>query len=117
MLLAVVDIMCTIPLGVYTIYIATKGVPLSPWISWEDTHYDFGRVAKIPTLFWRGDPSFQIGVELTRWLPVFCALLFFALFGFASEAKKHYALAFWWVAKKFGFNRPSAKGTKASLPG
>ncbi|KAF9462769.1 STE3-like pheromone receptor [Collybia nuda] len=116
MLLAVVDILCTIPLGVYTIYIATKGVPLSPWVSWEDTHFDFGRVVKIPTLFWRSDPSFQIGVELTRWLPVFCAFLFFALFGFASEAKKHYAMAFWWVAKRFGFNRPSAKGTKATFP-
>lgn len=116
MLLAVADIMCTIPLGVYVIYIGNKDVSLAPWISWSDTHYNFGRVAQVPALFWRSNKSFLISVELTRWLPVFCAFVFFALFGFASEAKKHYAIAFWWIAKWFGLKRPATQGNKTSLP-
>ncbi|KAG7442035.1 uncharacterized protein BT62DRAFT_1079571 [Guyanagaster necrorhizus] len=46
---------------------------------------------KIPALIWCSDYSYEISVELTRWLSVFCAFLFCALFGFASEAKKPYS--------------------------
>ena len=107
-LLTIIDIMCTVPLGIYSIYIGNKGVGLAPWISWEETHYNFSRVALVPSLIWRSDPSFQTSVELTRWLPVLCAFLFFALFGFAEEAKKHYKSAFWAVLKPFGVHpRPS----------
>ncbi|KAK7046041.1 a-factor receptor [Paramarasmius palmivorus] len=120
MILAFVDIMFTIPLGVYVIYIGTHGVPLQPWISWEETHFEFWRVRLIPALFWRSNPTLQTSVELNRWLCVLCAFLFFALFGFASEAKKNYNLAFWWVAGKFGFqprtNSPPAKTPRFSLP-
>lgn len=117
MLLALIDMMLSIPLAIYSTYIANKGVGLAPWISWEETHFNFARVALVPAIFWRSDKSFQTSVELTRWLPIFCAFLFFALFGFASEARKQYSTAFWWVAKRFGFNRPVTKSVKASLPG
>ncbi|KAF8963261.1 STE3-like pheromone receptor [Flammula alnicola] len=108
-LLALIDMMCTLPLGIYSIYIGNKGVGLAPWISWEDTHFNFSRVALVPALIWRSDPSFQTSMELSRWLPVVCAFLFFALFGFAAEAKKHYKLAFWAVMKVFGIRPAPAK--------
>lgn len=116
-LLAVVDIMFTIPLGIYSIYIGNKGVGLAPWISWEETHFNFARVAQVPTLFWRSDRSTETAVELTRWLPVFCAFLFFALFGFAAEAQKHYRLLFWRIAGVFGFRPSSTANSKGSLSG
>ncbi|KAK0219089.1 putative pheromone receptor [Armillaria fumosa] len=115
MILSLADMFCTIPLAIYTMYIGAKGVPLAPWISWEDTHYDFGRVGKIPALIWRTDRSYDITVELHRWIFVFCAFIFFALFGFANEAKKHYRMAFWAVAKRFGF-QPKVQTPKMSLP-
>ncbi|PBK68296.1 STE3-like pheromone receptor [Armillaria solidipes] len=115
MILSLADMFCTIPLAIYTMYIGAKGVPLAPWISWEDTHYDFGRVGRIPALIWRTDRSYDITVELHRWIFVFCAFIFFALFGFASEAKKHYRMAFWAVAKRFGF-KPKVQSPKMSLP-
>jgi len=93
MLLATIDMMCTVPLGVYTIYLGNQGVQLAPWISWEDTHYDFSHVGRVPNALWRSDSSFRTSVEMTRWLPVLCALLFFALFGFAQEARKVYKKA------------------------
>lgn len=118
-LLALIDIVLTTPLSIYSIYIANKGVGMAPWISWQDTHFNFGRVGLVPALIWRGDRSFEISVELTRWLPVFCAFIFFALFGFAAEAQKHYSLFFRWVAKLLNFNAQSSTGAKinASLPG
>ncbi|PPR02533.1 hypothetical protein CVT24_001959 [Panaeolus cyanescens] len=110
-LLAVVDVLCTMPLAIVSVYRGTKGVGLAPWISWEDTHYDFGRVGTIPAVYWYNDANFHAAVELTRWLPVVCAFLFFALFGFATEAQKHYKLAFWAVMKVFGI-KPKQTGLK-----
>lgn len=117
MSLSIIDMMCTVPLGVYSIYIGNKGVSLAPWVSWEDTHFNFSRVGVVPSLIWRSDPSFQTSVELTRWLPVVCAFLFFALFGFASEAKKHYKMVFTLVAKPLGFGQPPKVPPKTVLPG
>ena len=107
-MLALIDIMCTAPLAIFSIYISNKGVGLAPWISWSDTHYNFSRVSLVPAIIWRSDPSFRMSVELTRWLPVVCALVFFALFGFASEARKFYKNVFCGLLKVF-------KGRSASV--
>lgn len=113
---SIIDMMCTVPISIYSIYLGNKGVGLAPWISWENTHFNFSRVGLIPTIIWRSDPSFRQSVELTRWLPVVCAILFFILFGFASEAQRHYKLAFWAVMKLFGIHPHSAISTKKVLP-
>ncbi|GAW04836.1 pheromone receptor [Lentinula edodes] len=109
MLLALVDIMCTIPLGIYIIYVDLKGIALQPWISWADTHFDFSRVVLVPAVVWRSDPATVVALELNRWVPIFCALIFFALFGFAEEAMKNYRRVFWFFARPLGF-RPSSEG-------
>nr|AGL08103.1 pheromone receptor [Lentinula edodes] len=95
MLLALIDIMCTIPVGIYIIFIGLDGVPLAPWISWNDTHFDFNRVVLIPSAVWRSNTSNYTAVQINRWLPIVCAFIFFALFGFAEEAMKNYRRAFW----------------------
>jgi pheromone a factor receptor len=106
MLLAIIDILCTVPLGIFTLYFGVKdGGGLRPWISWENTHYNFSRVVLVPSAFWRRDPNFEVSVELTRWLPVVCGFIFFALFGFAAEAKKVYMTTFWGTAARLGFER------------
>ncbi|KAK7046047.1 a-factor receptor [Paramarasmius palmivorus] len=116
MILALVDIMFTIPLGAYVVHIGTQGVILRPWISWEDTHFNWLRVNRFPALIWRSDRDYYISMELSRWLGPFCALVFFALFGFASEAQKNYRIAFWWVARCFGYKQPARKNGGISIP-
>ena len=115
-LLAVLAVLCIVPLGIYSIYVRNKGVGLAS----EVTHFNFSHVNLISTLTWRNDPYFLVSVELTRWLPVVCAFLFFVLFGFASEARKQYSRIFGGIMKRFGI-RPfaaSAKGsTKILIPG
>ncbi|KAF9040039.1 pheromone A receptor-domain-containing protein [Panaeolus papilionaceus] len=115
-LLALVDVLCTLPLGIYSVYSGNKGVGLAPWISWEDTHYNFSRVGLVPTVYWYNNTDFHTAVELTRWLPVVCAFMFFALFGFATEAQKHYKLAFSGIMKLFGI-KPKPSGLKSLKAG
>lgn len=113
MVLALIEMMCTIPIGIYSIYIDNKGVTLEPWTSWANVHFGFSFVSQIPAVVWRSDPAFRTSVELTRWLFPVCALLFFALFGLQGEAWRHYVQAYWRVAKIFGIFPPL---TKTSLP-
>lgn len=104
MALAGVEAACCIPLSITTIVLNATRAPVYPWISWDDTHYGFSRVDQIPAVLWRSDPNANTGLEMTRWLVVVCGLVFFAFFGFADEAQKHYKLAFNSVAKRVGLS-------------
>ncbi|KAL4061746.1 pheromone A receptor-domain-containing protein [Scleroderma citrinum] len=103
MLLAIIEMMCTIPVGICSVYLANVGVPLEPYISWENVHYGFSYVGFIPSIEWQSSPSFRASVEMTRWLFPACAFLFFVLFGFASEARKSYAMAYSNVLQLLGY--------------
>jgi pheromone a factor receptor len=54
-------------------------------------------------MIWKSDPNANTGIEMTRWLVVVCGLIFFAFFGFADEAQKHYKIAFDSVVKRVGY--------------
>lgn len=107
MMLAISEMICTIPISIYSFYISSAGVPLQPWISWADTHYGFSYVGQIPAAEWMGDPNYRIAVELTRWLFPASALWFFLLFGFGTEARKNYRIAFLRAARFFGYKPAS----------
>ena len=107
MMLALSEMMCTVPISIYSTYISNKGVPLQPWVSWADTHYDFSYVGQVPAVVWRSDPNYRIAVELTRWLFPASAFLFFLLFGFGAEARKNYCATFLRVVKCLGYNSAS----------
>jgi len=125
MLLAGIDLCCTVPLSIHTIYLNAVGDPdgVSPWVSWEETHYDYSRVIQYPRVIYSLDQSGLVSLELTRWLIVVCAILFFGFFGFADEAKKHYRIAFTSVAKSVGystidsFQSPSSATFSGKFPG
>ena len=105
MALASVEIMCTVPITTSYIVTNATGGRLSPWISWEDTHYDFDRVDQYPTLFWRSDSTIAQQIDLERWLFVVCAFLLFFFFGFAEEVRKLYGPSFQYVCKRMGIYR------------
>ncbi|KAI0040540.1 STE3-like pheromone receptor [Auriscalpium vulgare] len=105
MLLACIEMSCAVPLTAFSIHINTSGVSLAPWISWADTHFDFGRIDKVPSSVWRSDHAFKVSVEMGRWIYPTCAFIFFALFGFASEARKHYRQAWVWLAPRIYLSR------------
>ncbi|KAJ7020815.1 pheromone A receptor-domain-containing protein [Mycena alexandri] len=104
MCLASTDLMFTIPLAIWTLWVNVKVVGISPWISWADTHSNFSRVVSVPGIFWRTEPYTVASLETTRWATIACALLFFGYFGFADEAIKNYRTAFNSVAKRMGYS-------------
>lgn len=109
MLLSCLEMALTLPLSIYSIYINTSGVPISPYKSWSDTHYQFWMVLQIPAFVWQGDQANAIAVEMGRWIYPCAAFLFFALFGFAEEARRHYRAAFWCVVRPFSL-KPCHEG-------
>ncbi|KAI0698257.1 pheromone A receptor-domain-containing protein [Cytidiella melzeri] len=97
MLLSCLEMSCTIPVSVYSVYIITEGFTIAPWISWADTHYNFSFVEQVPAIAWRSNTHEMISMEMSRWVYPCASLLFFALFGFADEARRHYRKAFSWL--------------------
>jgi hypothetical protein len=106
--LATTEILLNTPVSVYGIYLNIVDNPIQPWKGWADAHFNYSAVDLIPAFEWRSTFTSEISLELSRWSLVFCAFLFFGFFGFADEARKRYRLAFWAVAKPFGFT-PSTK--------
>ncbi|RDX44930.1 STE3-domain-containing protein [Lentinus brumalis] len=114
MALSTTSLLLLIPISTYGIYLNVTTQPLGPWRSWSDTHFDFGRIEQIPALVWRSSSAAVVAHELNRWLSPACSIIFFIYFGVASEARRNYALAFWFVLGKFGI-KPKPKGQKAGL--
>ncbi|KAJ7035381.1 STE3-domain-containing protein [Mycena alexandri] len=104
MCLASTDLFLGVPASTFVLWVNVKVVGLSPWISWDNTHSHFSRVASFPGILWRSDPFSAASLETTRWLAVGCAFIFFAYFGFADEAFKNYRCAFFTVAKRMGYS-------------
>ncbi|KAH7869343.1 pheromone receptor [Lentinula edodes] len=92
MALAMTEMICTLPLTILLIWLSATQSPVQPWISLANTHIDFSRVAQYPSVLYDADPLFVMGILFTRWASVACALIFFAFFGFAEEARRHYVL-------------------------
>jgi pheromone a factor receptor len=98
MALACTEILCTTPLGTaVTSLNIRQGV--SPWKSWDDTHFGYSRIDQVPRLLWRQNRGSVIGLELNRWLAHVCAFVFFMFFGFVQEARRNYRSAFLAVKK------------------
>ncbi|KAG2056536.1 STE3-domain-containing protein [Suillus hirtellus] len=102
--LAGIEMLCTVPMGAYVVYLNATAQPVYPWISWANAHYDFSRVEQIASIFWRENDDLVLSLELSRWLLVVCAFVFFGFFGFADEARKNYRLAYVSVAKRVGLS-------------
>ncbi|KAF8153834.1 pheromone A receptor-domain-containing protein [Crassisporium funariophilum] len=107
MCLAGIEVICTVPLGCYAVYLNAADHGIRPWKGWADTHAGFSRVDQIPAILWRSNEITEISLELTRWLAPICAVVFFGFFGFAEEAKKNYRSAIQSVAKRVGISTGS----------
>ncbi|RXW19560.1 hypothetical protein EST38_g6283 [Candolleomyces aberdarensis] len=114
MVLAGIEMACTIPLGCWVIAVSVMA-GVFPWLGWADTHRDISRVEKIPAILWRNDPAGNSGLEFTRWSIVVCAIVFFAFFGFADEARKNYRSAVESFAKKMGYSTFSLVGSRSGV--
>jgi len=84
------DLLCITPLSVFQMVLNATAQQLDPWVSWEDTHFNFSRVRLTPVVMWTMNRWLVVGIQFNRWSGPFCAFIFFAFFGFAVEARKNY---------------------------
>jgi pheromone a factor receptor len=103
MFLASIEILFTIPICIWIICMNAR-IGIEPWISWADTHSNWNVIQKFPAFIWRGNTTHALLYELTRWLYVLAAFVFFGFFGFADEARKNYRNMFSSVAKRVGYS-------------
>jgi pheromone a factor receptor len=101
-MLAFADLFFTTPLTVWGVVNSAALVPISPWISWADTHAGYDRFNQYPWVVVKLSPVLVSQLEINRWSAVLCALIFFGFFGFADEAKKNYRLFVSTVSKRLG---------------
>ncbi|KAF9221767.1 STE3-domain-containing protein [Gyrodon lividus] len=109
--LAGIEVLCTVPLGAYSIYLNSTAEPIQRWVSWANTHYDFSRVGQYPSVVWHENQLTIISIQLSRYFIIICALVFFAFFGFADEAMRNYRLAYQSVTKRVGLSTASFSAT------
>ena len=109
----------SLPLHFYQIYFSIL-VGVQPWISWANTHSDYSRVGQFPSIIWRATPTAEASLEINRWLIITSAVVFFAFFGFAEEARKHYRLAYTVATQRLhlsglSFSRNSTRSLTSSF--
>lgn len=114
MALATVELLCTTPMSIWSIVLTLRSGPLQPWKGFADAHFHYSQVFQVPAIEWRADHNQAVSLELFRWSLPFCALVFFGFFGFADEARKHYRLAFWSVARRFGVSSGISSSASSS---
>ncbi|KAI0078437.1 STE3-domain-containing protein [Panus rudis PR-1116 ss-1] len=105
MAMAVIEMLSTVPLGIYTI-VGNVQIGIYQWKGFADLHSGFDRVRQFPLAFWQEtwDDASKRSLEFNQWAFVVCALVFFLIFGMAEEAKKHYRAAYTSVAKRVGLS-------------
>jgi hypothetical protein len=66
-------------------------------------------------MLWRADKAIERDLEMSRWLFLVCAFVFFGFFGFADEARKNYRMAAVFICEKvFRFTPSWASGFSGS---
>ena len=101
--LATIEIACTVPLASWNLYMQSRS-PLYVWKGLADLHYDFSRIGQYPAIIWLNNPLSKAAILFDIWDIIICAFIFFAFFGCAEEARKHYSMAATTVAKRVGLS-------------
>ena len=102
MAISATEILGTIPLGTLIIVKNAK-LGVHPWKGWAKTHEQYSVVYQIPAFIWKNFPDSVFALEMYRWLLVLCAFLFFALFGFADEARRNYRSVYASITSRIGY--------------
>ena len=109
MALAAVNVLFTLPLTICTLVInLRKG--LYPYRGFADLHTGFGRVNSVAAVVWQQKAA-AVAMKFRAWRPILCALFFFLIFGFTTEARAHYKATFLWTSGCFGIRRRRAPKT------
>jgi pheromone a factor receptor len=109
MALAATEMMFSLPLSLFFLTSSLQNASLKPWISWDDTHLDWGFIGFVPRAFFDATPGVRTQIDLSRWVTPAGAFVFFAYFGLAGEASEEYRKIFWRMVKPLGLKPSTPK--------
>jgi hypothetical protein len=110
MVVSAVEILGTIPLAIFYMVHSSKS-DVTRWRGWAYTHEDYSAVYQIPASIWKNNSDSVFDLEMYRWSLVLCAFLFFALFGFAEEARQNYRHMYASVVSRIGYATSTLHGS------
>ncbi|KAG9123134.1 a-factor receptor [Ceratobasidium sp. 392] len=111
--LASVEMLLTVPLNIYIIYLNLT-TPQIPWVSWAYTHYNFSRVNMYPIDVIKATPLAYRVLMINQWLLPTGGPLFFLWFGLGGEAVYEYKRFFYMLVSPLGI-KPKLK-SEGSVP-
>lgn len=91
------DLLCGIPITLFYLYFNIKGLVPFPGLTIE--HYKFSEIAQLPAAVWRATTLSELTFELNRWITVWAAFVFFAIFGFTEESRNNYRAMLQYVVR------------------
>jgi Pheromone A receptor len=101
MAISSVEVFATVPLATYFIVTDAKA-GIGPWKSWAYTHSHYSVVEQVAGFVWKRWPLAAAELEIYRWSLIACAFIFFALFGFAVEAREQYYHLYKLLTRRIG---------------
>jgi Pheromone A receptor len=82
---------------------------VAPWISWEDTHSDYGRIGYYDRTIAQANPQFVSSASVMLFGTTLSALIYFFLFGFGEAAMTRYRSFIGAILRPFGIKYPREK--------
>jgi pheromone a factor receptor len=92
-----VDLLTGIPITVFYLYLNVVQFTSFPGL----TQDQFFLIFQLPSVDWRSNTMVELSYELNRWIMVWGALVFFAIFGFTEESRNNYRAMLQFVFQAF----------------
>ena len=83
-----VDLLCGIPITVFYLY--ANVAQLVSFTGLTKVHYQFVFIYQLPAAVWRSNTLSELSYEMNRWIIVYVAFAYFAIFGFTKESRNNY---------------------------
>ena len=93
------DLLVGIPITLFYLYVEIATTTLQPFSS--PTQEQFSQIFQLPAVVWRSTTLSELSTELNRWIMVWGAFVFFAIFGFTEEARNNYRAMLQYVIQFF----------------
>ena len=93
------DLLVGIPVMLFYLYMTITSLAPFPGLTQE--HNNFSQILQLPAAAWRADTLDELSFELNRWIIIFGAFVFFAIFGFTEESRNNYRAMLQYVVRVF----------------
>lgn len=98
MLMAIILMFWNVVITSYGLWFTSLSIPIRPWTTWEDVHYNFSRVDQFPEALI--PKSLYRAFYIYWWSVPLSTFMFVGFFAFGKEATGHYKKLLGWIINK-----------------